>query len=193
MEIGTLGCVLRPYSSSMHISSRLMPSVNLKSNPCSKLANVVRTILSPSLYPGHLLLPDPNGKSAKSPPNKSTSLPKNLSGENSSGAAQACGSRPMLHILSTINHIAKKPVELPIQSLHPLHVPLKIKKIEPRHPIANIKHPAKEKPLVKQSLQLIQRHNRWLVKIAEDHAAYGQECVAHQVIPEHDGLSRQRK
>ncbi|GER37865.1 SPla/RYanodine receptor (SPRY) domain-containing protein, partial [Striga asiatica] len=250
-ERRTLGCVVSPYSSSIHISALLIPSVNLKSNPCTKFASVVRTILSPRPYPGHLLLPDPKGNSAKLLPNISTSLPKNLSGKNFSGSSQARGSRPMLHsgervepqcllddglnvgqsgevvlldpsvfpdypvelvfsplhcvgirvlckpqqhihhvflrrpLLShtIINHVTKEPVDLPLKTLHLLNVPLKIKKIEPRHPITDIHHTTQKEPLVQKPLQLVERHTRPLEDfLAHEHAACGRES--------HDGLAR---
>ncbi|KAI8553335.1 hypothetical protein RHMOL_Rhmol05G0007400 [Rhododendron molle] len=80
-------------------SSALKFPGNLQLNPCNILAKLDRIILSPRLYPGHILLPDPNGNNSKLCPFTSIDLPKNLSGRNSSGASHITGSLPMLHVL----------------------------------------------------------------------------------------------
>jgi hypothetical protein len=49
------------------------------------LATTYSTEATPNVNPGHPLLPAPNGMNSKSWPLKSTGLPSNLSGRNSSG------------------------------------------------------------------------------------------------------------
>ncbi|WVZ56248.1 hypothetical protein U9M48_006810 [Paspalum notatum var. saurae] len=67
------------------------------SNRCSKVASMRCTIRSASGMPGHILRPDPNGRSSKYLPRKSISVSRNLSGMNFSGSSHASGSRPIAH------------------------------------------------------------------------------------------------
>ncbi|WVZ22232.1 hypothetical protein V8G54_000776 [Vigna mungo] len=60
--------------------------------------------------PGHILLPDPNGRSVKcwplrsrGPASPSAPVSKNLSGRNSNGLSQYLGSLPTAHTLKSIN------------------------------------------------------------------------------------------
>ena len=79
-------------------SSGFILSGSFQSNPCNILAKLELIIFNPKLYPGHILLPEPNGNSSKFCPFTSIALSKNLSGQNSSGASHIDGSLTIRHV-----------------------------------------------------------------------------------------------
>uniref|UniRef100_A0A8R7UEM0 Uncharacterized protein n=1 Tax=Triticum urartu TaxID=4572 RepID=A0A8R7UEM0_TRIUA len=87
--------IVSPPPSAM---SMVSPSPTSHSKHCRSAASVKLTTRMASPSPGHRLLPSPNGSMGM----VTASLPKNLSGLNTSGASQTLASRWTVHAFTRI-------------------------------------------------------------------------------------------